>query len=92
VQFAFPTQTVHLFRGERPAAPAHDVPGATTDRRALVSGVRAAQELTRSQPWRERPPGPVTFSGRETHLDVDDPRESTEDTRSRSGGPDPAPS
>ncbi len=86
VRFAFPTQTVHLFRGQAPDEPAHETPGRSTDRRAIISGVRAAQELTRNQPWRETPPGPVTYAGVETKLEGGDSLETTEDTRSRPDG------
>jgi MscS family membrane protein len=82
VQFAFPTQTVHLFRGGSANGPQHEPPGSTTDRRSLISGARAAQELVRNQPWRDDPPGPVSF-GAETRLEDGDPRGTTEDTRSR---------
>jgi hypothetical protein len=78
---------VHLFRGEEPTGPENEVPGSTTDRRALIAGVRAAQELTRGQPWRESRPGPVTYVSGETKLDSDDPLETTEDTRARKRDP-----
>ena len=60
VQFAFPTQTVHLFPGEPPAEPA-SAPGARTERDAGRRGIEAAHALVREQPWRRERPGPVTF-------------------------------
>ncbi len=67
VQFAFPTQTVHLFPGEPPTAPA-DPPGRTTDAGAAADGVRAAQRLVSDQPWRRERPGPVVFATGPTEL------------------------
>jgi MscS family membrane protein len=86
VSFAFPTSTVHLYREEHgPSDAVHEPPGATSDRRATITGVRAAQALVANQPWRERPPGPVEFAGGPTHLEIADPLEATEDTRQRKG-------
>ena len=88
VQFAFPTQTVHLYRGEpAPTEPAHEPPGDRSDRHARARGVRAAREITRAQPWREHAPGPVTFEYADTHVDSGDPLETTEDTGSRKRPP-----
>ncbi|MEM8739103.1 MAG: mechanosensitive ion channel family protein [Planctomycetota bacterium] len=64
VQFAFPTQTVHLYREEHAdahATPRHPPPTATTDRRSMVSGIRAAQQITADQPWQDQKPGPQTY-------------------------------
>lgn len=62
VQFAFPTQTLHLHQEE---AGVEHLPGESpdrlTDRRAMVQGIRAAQGVMERQPWQESPPGPVTF-------------------------------
>lgn len=76
VQFAFPTQTVHLFKEEhrrkdQPHEPAHEVPGASTDKRSMVQGIRSARELIKNQSWRDNPPGPVSYSldGIESLLD-----------------------
>jgi MscS family membrane protein len=92
VQFAFPTQTVHLHRGApTPTEPVYSVPDARSDRTAHARGIRAARELTRGQPWRKTPPEPVSFGSEDTHLDIDDPLEATEDTSSRKRTPDSGP-
>ena len=84
VQFAFPTQTVHLYRGEPNAEqPLHPAPDERSDRTAYANGIRAAREITRGQPWRDDPPGPFNFGSSDTHVDSNDPLEATEDTSSR---------
>ena len=62
VAFAFPTQTVHLHQADG-AAPAERAapPTSMTDRRSMVAGIRAAQELIAGQPWRDQKPGPQTY-------------------------------
>ena len=77
VQFAFPTQTVHLFKEEKPApgsehAPAHEVPGSSTDRRSMVHGLRAARELVEKQTWLENPPGPVKLATGPMAIELDE--------------------
>jgi MscS family membrane protein len=73
VNFAFPTQTVHLFK-EDASKPheARDVPGSLSDRRAMVTGIRAVHDLVDSQPWKEQPLGPVTFSQGPTQISDDE--------------------
>ncbi len=62
VKFAFPTQTLHLYREEhRPHESAYGVPRGTTEREALNAGIRAAQAITADQPWREEKPEKVRF-------------------------------
>lgn len=65
VQFAFPTQTIHLYKEEhQPHEPQHDTPRSLTDRRAQVTGIRTAQELISNQRWiTGEKPGPVEFTG-----------------------------
>jgi MscS family membrane protein len=71
VQFAFPTQTVHLYREEHAAAASKPpVPEGSSERRAWDEGIRQAQTLVRNQPWQgEKPPpvvhrkGPSPFGG-----------------------------
>jgi len=77
VQFAFPTQTVHLFKEEKPAPgaehePAHDVPGSSTDRRSMVHGLRAARELVEKQTWLDNPPGPVKLATGPMAIELDE--------------------
>lgn len=62
VEFAFPTQTLHMFQeeqGER--GPVHDPPGATTDQRAMREGIRIVRELTADASWRKQTPPAVTY-------------------------------
>ncbi len=71
VQFAFPTQTVHVHRGQTPEPGRHDQPQSMTDRRAQVTGIRKAQSLTENQPWTREKPGPVVFADGPTHVEID---------------------
>ena len=89
VQFAFPTTTVHLFTEEKPQKgakhqPGCDPPKQTTDRRSLIKGIRAAQQLIAHQPWREHKPGPQTYGQvGPTPLEGEepDPADTTENTQ-----------
>lgn len=73
VQFAFPTQTVHLYKEEHtPHETRHDTPQSMTDRRAMISGIRTAQSLIKDQPWQSQTPGPVTFQKGPTDLEIDE--------------------
>jgi MscS family membrane protein len=69
VQFAFPTQTLHVYKheGEAPHEPAA-APESLTEKRAMVTGIRAAQGLMANQPWRDKPPGPVRFQAGPTEI------------------------
>jgi len=83
VQFAFPTQTVHLHH-EDPSSPAHQPsspPTARTDRDAEIDGIRTAQRLVQDQPWRDEKPGPVQFHAGPSHLE-DDPENQIENRTS----------
>lgn len=90
VSFAFPTTTVHLYQEEHPSKdqppqPDYEPPQHTTDRRAMVKGIRTAQKLIADQPWRENKPGPQTYgqSGPTELADEDfDPADATENTQS----------
>ena len=93
VQFAFPTQTVHLFKEEKPAkdsgqVPAHDTPGASTDRRAMVAGLRAAREIVEKQPWLDNPPGPVQFATGPMAVELDEAGNETLVDKDESGRAD----
>ena len=73
VQFAFPTQTVHLHKEEHaPHETQHDAPQSMTDRRSMITGIRAAHALTKDQPWQSETPGPVTFQKGPTDLEIDE--------------------
>ncbi|MEO0586798.1 MAG: mechanosensitive ion channel family protein [Planctomycetota bacterium] len=62
VQFAFPTQTVHLYQEEhRPPQRSHDDPESLTDTRASVHGIRAAKKITRNQGYIQTKPDPVVI-------------------------------
>lgn len=72
VQFAFPTQTLHLFQEEKGSEHLpSESPGRTTDRRSMIEGIRAAQNVMEKQPWQEAPPGPVKFSAGPTKFSDD---------------------
>jgi len=62
VEFAFPTQTLHLYKEDHGLehTPA-DAPDQQAERRATLIGARAARELSADQPWRTEIPGPVEF-------------------------------
>ena len=91
VQFAFPTQTVHLYKEEhRPYEVQHETPGGSTDKRSMVAGIRAARELIKNQAWKDNPPGAVSYAldgsdilldeaGNETLLEKEDKTEPTGD-------------
>ncbi|MFK7788001.1 MAG: mechanosensitive ion channel family protein [Phycisphaeraceae bacterium] len=92
VQFAFPTQTVHLYKEEhRPHEVQHETPGGSTDKRSMVEGIRTARELIKNQTWKDNPPGPVSYSldgieslldeaGNATLIEKEDKPEPTTDT------------
>ncbi|MFG0251312.1 MAG: mechanosensitive ion channel family protein [Phycisphaerales bacterium JB038] len=73
VQFAFPTQTLHVFQEEAGAEhlPA-DLPGDGADVAAKRQGRRLAHEITKSADWRRRKPGPYVFTGPSTGDDDDE--------------------
>lgn len=86
VEFAFPTQTLHLFKEEHGAQ--HE-PAPTPEREAEMNaireGVRQAREITAKAPWHEIRPGGVVFGSSgvptgsspvhgPTHEDDGDPR------------------
>lgn len=63
VEFAFPTQTLHVAQLD-PNAEHHPakVPDTDTERRAVLEGRKLARELTQDQPWKHEIPGPVLFA------------------------------
>lgn len=75
VEFAFPTQTVHLHRSEHApdVAPAK-APAAHTDRDAAMAGIDAVRTLIAEQPWQQEKPGAVTFGPKHIGGESDAPR------------------
>lgn len=62
VQFAFPTQTVHLYQEQHTAyQQQHQPPAPTTDATASADGIRAAQHIIAQQPWQQERPGKVEY-------------------------------
>ncbi|MEQ8317471.1 MAG: mechanosensitive ion channel [Phycisphaerales bacterium] len=62
VQFAFPTQTLHLLRDEAPAPP-------EVDGHAGRQGVQAARGVIEGAPWKDERPGRVSFGDPEWSKD-----------------------
>lgn len=63
VEFAFPTQTLHVAQLDPSTEhnPA-DIPDTHAERRAVLEGRKLARELTQDQPWKTELPGPVSFA------------------------------
>jgi MscS family membrane protein len=62
VQFAFPTQTVHLYNEEHAAPSSHyEIPAGAHDGRAQMAGIEAARAITSDRDWQKEPPPPVDF-------------------------------
>ena len=62
VQFAFPTQTVHLYKEEHAAHEiTHELPRGSHDDEAAKAGLAAAREITGDRSWQKEPPGAVQF-------------------------------
>ncbi len=63
VEFAFPTQTLHVAQLDPSAEhqPAQ-IPTSDAERRAVLEGRKLARELTQDQPWKTELPGPVSFA------------------------------
>lgn len=72
VQFAFPTQTIHLQQqaaaSTAPEAP-QPPPSDADDHRGQKQGIHMAHQLTESRAWRREKPGPVVFTQGPTPLD-----------------------
>jgi MscS family membrane protein len=92
VEFAFPTQTLHLFQeqpdGEHERRPA---PAKASDFRAMRSGRAAVRELTANAAWRENKPGPYRFKDasdtqREDETGEDEDRDDETQIESKVGG------
>ena len=74
VSFAFPTQTVHLYKEEhKPHKIEHSIPGGNTEQRARQEGMDIVHKLIADQPWQTEKPGPVEFKFQPTEpADEDD--------------------
>ncbi|WP_428387071.1 mechanosensitive ion channel family protein [Mucisphaera sp.] len=72
VSFAFPTTTVHLYKEEGPPGYGqHEAPGRMSDRRAMITGMRAARQLIADQPWRSEVPPPVDYGHNDLEGELD---------------------
>ena len=68
VRFAFPTQTVHLYREEHaPGEARYEVPAGAHDSEAQAAGIEVAQTITRERDWQSQRPGPVDFMVTHVH-------------------------
>ncbi|QQE13231.1 mechanosensitive ion channel family protein [Planctomycetota bacterium] len=73
VSFAFPTRTLHLYNEDKDEMHhPSQTPLSSTERRANILGVHAAQKLTKNQPWRKHKPGAVVITGAPTNIKLDD--------------------
>ena len=78
VEFAFPTQTLHLHREEPPASPSMDERLHYVEPDAQRLGRRAVNEIISGADWREKRPGPVNYSAT---IPPDDDEESQVESR-----------
>ncbi|MEE8459906.1 MAG: mechanosensitive ion channel family protein, partial [Phycisphaerales bacterium] len=63
VEFAFPTQTLHLFQeSHESTSPPPPAPGGDDDGKAMARGRQAVRALTAAADWREDRPGPYVFT------------------------------
>ena len=63
IEFAFPTQTLHLTKDDPSASHAPmQTPDTNAERRSVLEGRKIARELTQDQPWKKELPGPVSFA------------------------------
>jgi MscS family membrane protein len=78
VEFAFPTQTVHLYKEEHGGShtPA-TIPEQTTDQKAQHMGARVAEQIMENQPWQIAKPGLVDYGASPVSEASDDEDEDT---------------
>ena len=64
VEFAFPTETLHLYQESHEAAspPPAPAPGSGDDEKAMTRGRRAVRALTAEADWRADRPGRYVFT------------------------------
>ncbi len=87
VEFAFPTQTLHLHQeeaGDQPHEPG-EAPPKAADFRAMRAGRTAARRLTSNAAWREQKPPPYRFKYAGETLDEDENDDDTQ-IESKIGG------
>ena len=61
VEFAFPTQKIHLSKDDIPVEKL-ETPETNSERRWVLEGRKAARELTQNQPWKNELPGEISFA------------------------------
>lgn len=84
VEFAFPTQTLHMY--QHPPGEEHvpgELPGENAERKSRFAGRRAAREVTKNAPWQTRVPDPVVFDG---NVEEGDGPELSEEERQAEAG------
>jgi len=86
VQFAFPTQTLHMYKEshEDLHTPA-SIPGTDTERKSLREGQQTVRELISNAQWRKQKPGAHLIDGKPTMADDDGDDEETQ-IESKVGG------
>ena len=63
VEFAFPTQKIHMVQDDPNALHSPmNTPETNSERRWVLEGRKAAREITADQPWKSELPGPVLFA------------------------------
>ena len=63
VEFAFPTQKIHMVQDDPNALHSPmDTPETNSERRWVLEGRKAAREIAADQPWKNELPGPVLFA------------------------------
>ena len=67
VEFAFPTQTIHLRQDDATLPDPAPTPPTTAERDAITIGREAVAELTANAPWRTQTPPPFTFTSEAEH-------------------------
>jgi len=69
IQFAFPTQTIHLHQEDPDSPHQPTTQPFPPDHRAMKLGIQTAQRLIKDQPWQTSKPGVVQFHQGPTPLD-----------------------
>ena len=72
VQFAFPTQTLHMYKeSHEELHTPESIPGADTERKSRRDGQQAVRELVSNAQWRKQKPGAHLIDGKPTMADDD---------------------